>query len=443
MTKQLCAFVLILVLGYPVAAQQILQESQRARVVDELLKERLDSLLPVLMDRTGIDMWVLISREYNEDPVLRTMLPATWLNARRRTMLLFYRDADSGQMDKLAVARYNIGESIQSAWDKEQEPDQWKRLMELIRERDPKRIGLNFSADHNIADGLDKTDYELFMEYLPGKYKGRVTSAEALAVGWVETRTPREMALMSHLVEITHNIISEAFSTEVITPGVTTTTEVEWWMRQKVTDLGLETWFHPTVDIQRSAEKLEGHLYSFSDRPEDSVILPGDLLHCDFGITYLRLNTDCQQLAYVLKPGETRAPEFLREALKKGNQVQDFLTSNMKEGLTGNAILSNSLTQARSAGLRPAIYTHPLGSYGHSAGTTIGMWDAQEGVKSADGETYTLRPNTVYAIELNTTVRLDAWNRDIRVMLEEAGFFGPEGFRYVNGRQTELRLIPR
>ena len=266
-------------------AQQVLPVSERARVVDELLKERFESLLPELMDRTGIDMWILISREYNEDPVLRTMLPATWLNARRRTILLFYRDAAEGRIDRLAVARYNIGENIVSAWDKESEPDQWKRLIDLIAERDPDKIGLNFSQDFNIADGLDKTDYDAFMEYLPKKYRGRVVSAEALAVGWIETRTPREMALMGHLVEITHNVIAEAFSNKVITTGVTTTTEVEWWMRQKVTDLGLDTWFHPTVDIQRSAEALEDHLYSFSDRPENMVILPGDLLHCDFGIT--------------------------------------------------------------------------------------------------------------------------------------------------------------
>jgi Xaa-Pro aminopeptidase len=425
------------------ASQQVLPESERARVVDELLSERLDSLLPVLMERTGIDMWVLISREYNEDPVLRTMLPATWLNARRRTMLLFYREPETGRMDKLAVARYNIGESIQSAWDKDAEPDQWKRLMELIVERSPNRIGLNFSADHNIADGIDKTDFDAFMANLPGRYRDRVISAEDLAVGWIETRTEREMALMAHLVEITHNIIEEAFSTSVITPGVTTTTDVEWWMRQKVTDLGLNTWFHPTVDIQRTADKLEGHLYSFSDRPENSIILPGDLLHCDFGITYLRMNTDCQQLAYVLRPGEALAPEFLRDALSQGNKVQDILTSNMQAGRTGNEILAAALGEGRGAGLKPAIYTHPLGSYGHSAGTTIGMWDAQDGVMSADGADYPLKPNTAYAIELNTTVHLPQWKRDIRVMLEEAGFYGPDGFRYVNGRQTELLLIPR
>ncbi|MBT8285479.1 MAG: M24 family metallopeptidase, partial [Flavobacteriaceae bacterium] len=198
-----------------------------------------------------------------------------------------------------------------------------------------------------------------------------------------------------------------------------------------------------TVDIQRSNEGLVSHLYSFSGRPEDMVILPGDLLHCDFGITYLRLNTDCQELAYVLKPGETSAPSFLVEALKKGNRVQDHLTESMKEGLTGNEILSIALEKGRNEGLRPAIYTHPLGAYGHSAGTTIGMWDSQGGVMKDDGENYPLNTNTVYAIELNSTVHLPEWDRDIRIMLEEAGFFGPEGFRYVNGRQTDLLLIPR
>ena len=424
-------------------AQQILPENERARVVDEILEERFNKLLPNLMDDTGIDMWILISREYNEDPVLRTMLPAKWLNARRRTILVFYRDKKNNTIDKLAVARYNVGKSIQSAWDKEKEPNQWKRLMELIEERNPNKIGLNFSKDHNIADGLDKTDYDAFIDNLPKKYINKVVSAEQLAVRWIETRTEREMIIYNQLVAITHDIIAEAFSEKVITPGITTTTEVEWWMRQKVTDLGLETWFHPTVDVQRTSEKLVGHLYSFSGRPDDMVIIPGDLLHCDFGITYLRLNTDCQELAYVLKPEEKKAPDFLINGLKDGNRVQDFLTKNMIKGKTGNEILAKSLSDAKAAGLQPAIYTHPLGLYGHSAGTTIGMWDSQGGVMKDDGDNYPLNPNTVYAIELNTTITIPEWKRDIRIMLEEAGFYGEDGFRYVNGRQTKLLLIPR
>ncbi|MGB5819145.1 MAG: M24 family metallopeptidase [Saonia sp.] len=425
------------------SAQQILPEHKRAEVIDEILGERFNTLLPELMDVSGIDMWILISREYNEDPVLRTMLPSTWLNARRRTILLFYRNKAKNSVEKLAVARYNIGEHITSAWDKEKEPDQWNRLIQLIEERNPDKIGLNFSKDFNIADGLDKTDYDEFMQYLPKKYRSKVTSAEQLAVRWIETRTAREMVIYNQLVTITHDIISEAFSEKVISPGITTTTEVEWWMRQRVTDLGLETWFHPTVDVQRTSEALVGHLYSFSGRPDDTVILPGDLLHCDFGITYLRLNTDCQELAYVLKRGEQEAPLYLRNGLRDGNRVQDFLTKNMISGRTGNEILSESLQEAKEAGLRPSIYTHPLGAYGHSAGTTIGMWDSQGGVMKDDGENYPLNPNTVYAIELNTTINVPEWKRDIRIMLEEAGFYGKEGFRYVNGRQTELLLVPR
>ncbi len=424
-------------------SQQILPEVERSRVVDEILAERFDNLLPQLMDQTGIDLWVVISREYNEDPVLRTMLPSKWLNARRRTILLFYRNKAKNTIEQLAVARYDVGKNITSAWDKEKEPNQWKRLIQLIEERNPDKIGLNFSKDHNIADGLDKTDFDEFMENLPKKQHKKVVSAEQLAVRWIETRTAREMVIYNQLVDITHDIISEAFSEKVVTPGITTTTEVEWWMRQKVTDLGLETWFHPTVDVQRSEEGLVSHLYSFSGRPDDTVILPGDLLHCDFGITYLRLNTDCQELAYVLKPKEREAPKFLVEGLKDGNRVQDFLTTNMIQGRTGNEILAKSLKEAIAAGLRPSIYTHPLGLYGHSAGTTIGMWDSQGGVMKDDGENYPLNPNTVYAIELNTTITIPEWKRDIRIMLEEAGFYGENGFRYVNGRQTELLLIPR
>lgn len=431
----------LFLMGTHLHGQQVFSEKKQAEIIDDILADRLNNLLPELMDRTGIDMWILISREYNEDPVLKTMLPATWLNARRRTIIVFYRNKAENKLDKLAVARYNFGDNIISAWDKDQEPNQWKRLMQLIEERNPNKIGLNYSTHFNIADGLDKTDYDEFMMNLPDQYKSKLTSAEKLAIAWIETRTAYEMIIYDQLVDITHDIIEEAFSEKVITTGVTTTTDVEWWMRQKVTELGLKTWFHPSVDVQRSNETMGNHLYAFSNRPEEMVILPGDLLHCDFGITYLRLNTDCQEMAYVLKPNETQPPEFLREAFKKGNQLQDIFTSNFKAGKTGNEILSLSLSQAKAQGLKPSIYTHPLGSYGHSSGPTIGLWDSQQGVPGAGD--YQLFPNTVYAIELNTTVYLEAWKRDIRIMLEEAGFYGEDGFRYVNGRQLKLFTIPR
>lgn len=429
-----------LILFTTISQSQILDERERSKVTDQILSERFNELLPKLMDRSGIDMWVIISREYNEDPVLRTMLPSTWLNARRRTILVFYRDKQKDTIEKLAIARYNIGDNIESAWDKEKQPDQWKALVDIIQDRDPSKIGLNISENFGIADGLVKTDFDEFKAALPDDLESRIVSAEDLAVGWIETRTLREMVIFSDLVEMTHDIIEEAFSTKVIQPGVTTTDDVVWWMRQKVTDMGMETWFHPTVDIQRSKEELVDHITAFSDEKGSSVILPGDLLHCDFGITYLNLNTDCQQMAYVLKEGENSAPEFLENAFDKGNQLQDILTSNFETGLSGNEILSKSLNIAKGEGLKGSIYTHPLGLYGHSAGPTIGMWDQQGGVPGTGD--YKLYPNTVYAIELNTEVEIPEWDKSIRIMLEEAGFWGEDGFRYVNQRQRDLMLIP-
>lgn len=429
---------IIFIITFSTSAQ-ILSEREQAGLKDEILADRFNSLLPVLMDRTGIDMWLVISREYNEDPVLRTMLPALWLNARRRTILIFYRNKKENTIEKLAVARYDIGENITSAWNKELQPDQWQALVDIIIERNPKKIGINTSEYFGIADGLVKTDYDELFKSLPTDIQEKLISAERLAIAWIETRTQKEMELYKTLVQITHDIIDEAFSNKVITPGKTTTDDVVWWMRQKVTDMGLETWFHPTIDIQRSNEKLKSHIYSFTKADIEKVIMPGDLLHCDFGITYLGLNTDCQQHAYVLNENENKVPSFLSEAFNKGNRLQDIFTANFEEGKTGNQILLKSLSEAKTEGLQPSIYTHPLGLFGHSAGTTIGMWDSQEGVP-VNGE-YPLHRNTVYAIELNTTVPLLEWEKDIRIMLEEAGFYGKDGFRYVNGRQLAITVI--
>jgi len=430
---------LLFIINFSTAFSQILPERERATIKDEILAERFNILLPQLMEKTAIDMWLVIAREYNEDPVMKTMLPATWLNARRRTILVFYNNKEKNTIEKLAVARYDVGNNITSAWDQEKQPNQWQALVSLIKERNPQKIGINVSEHFGITDGLVKTDYDELLKALPDDLESKLVSAEKLAIAWIETRTPKEMALYNTLVEVTHQIIDEAFSNKVIIPGKTTTEDVVWWMRQKVTDMGLETWFHPTVDIQRNKEVLKSHIESFSKAKADEIILPGDLLHCDFGITYIGLNTDCQQHAYVLKDGETKIPSFLSEAFKKGNRVQDILTSNFVEGKTGNEILLKSLSEAKAEGLRPSIYTHPLGTYGHSAGPTIGMWDAQEGVPVAGD--YPLYKNTVYAIELNTTVNIKEWNKDIRIMLEEAGFYGESGFRYVNGRQQSIKAI--
>ena len=428
--------ILFLLVTVQINAQDILSLKERARVIEEIQKDRFDNLLPKLMEETGIDMWVIITREYNEDPIIKTLLPPTWLNARRRTILAFYYDKDEKNLEKVAIARYSFGKNIPSIWNKDEEPDQMKALVKFIEEKNPNKIGLNYSDHFALADGIVKTDYELLLDNMSNSLSKKVVSAEELAVRWIETRTEKEMIIYDQLVEITHGIINEAFSTKVITPGVTTTNDVVWWMREKVKKLGLKTWFHPTIDVQRNEVS---DLYAFDGESKFDIILPGDLIHCDFGISYLTLNTDCQELAYVLKPDETEAPEYLVKALEEGNRVQDIFTDLFEHKKTGNQILKEALEQGRNEGFRPQIYTHPLGTFGHSAGTTLGMWDSQGGVPFTGD--FPMNYNTVYAIELNTKVFIEEWNKDIRVMLEEAGVFEEKGFRYVNGRQTELILV--
>ena len=422
-------------------AQPVLAPREQAQVVDEILQERIEQLLPSLMQQSGIDMWVIISREYNEDPVLKTFLPATWLSARRRTMLVFYTHPDKKTFEKLAIARYNVGETIKASWNMEKFPDQWDALIDIIQSRNPQKIGINLSDHYGHADGLVHTEYAELMKRLSPAFQKKVVSAEKLAVSWLETRTPREMMIYPKLVQLTHELIAEAFSEKVITPGVTTTDDVVWWFRRRFQEMGLETWFHPSVDVQRNDPQDFEHLRSFSNRPKDQVIMPGDLIHCDVGITYLRLNTDIQQHGYLLKPGETDVPESIKKAFVRANRLQDILTGKFSNGKTGNQMLSEALAQAKAEGIIPSIYTHPLGFHGHAAGPAIGMWDMQNGVPGTGD--YPLKPNTAYSIELNAATDIPEWKKQVRIMLEEDGFWDGKTFRYINGRQTSIYLIPR
>jgi len=417
----------------------ILSMHQRAVVRDGFLKDRFETVLPEIMARNKLDMWIIIAREYNEDPVIRTMLPATWLNARRRTILVIHNPGKGQPLETYAVARYDVGEVFKKAWDPEAQPDQYKALADLIKTKDPKKIGLNKSEFFAQADGLTATEYELFKKALPREYQKRIVSAEKVAIGWLETRSAKEMEVYPDICRIAHDIIKEGFSAKVITPGITTTDDVVWWYRERIRDLNLITWFHPTVDIQRADKQDFNFLEAFSKDKADNVIRPGDLLHVDFGITYLGLNTDTQQHAYVLMPGESRAPNFLVKALGVGNRLQDILTVLFLNESTAYEMLLSTLKQAKEEGIKPQIYTHPIGYYGHGSGPTIGMWDKQEGVP-VNGD-YPLFPNTAYSIELNAKVHIKEWDKEVAIMLEEDALFDGKTCDYIDPRQTEMIII--
>ncbi|HAK12419.1 MAG TPA: Xaa-Pro aminopeptidase [Chitinophagaceae bacterium] len=441
MRKLLMVLVLVLLATITAEAQHVLTVREQSRVVDELLGERINQLLPKLMQEEKIDMWVIISREYNEDPVIKTFLPSTWLSARRRTILVFYNNVGTGNFEKLAIARYNVGEHIKAAWDVEKYPNQWDALTQIIQQRNPQKIALNYSTDYGHADGLTYTEQKDLMEKLSKEQQAKIVSAEKLAVRWLETRTDREMMLYPQLIQFTHQIIEEGFSEKVIMPGITTTDDLVWWFRQRIRNLGLDTWFHPSVAVQRNDPENFEHLRAFSNRPKDDVIRPGDLLHVDIGITYLRLNTDVQEHAYVLLPGERDVPESIKKAFAQSNRVQDILTSQFAAGKTGNQILKDALQQCAKENIMASIYTHPIGFHGHASGPTIGMWDMQKGVPGSGD--FPMHYRTAYSIELNSEYMIPEWKKKIRIMLEQDGYFDEKGFRYIGGRQTNLHIIPR
>jgi len=415
--------------GADTLGKKILPLRDRMTIYNEWLMKKLETMLPGYMDETGIDMWLVIAREYNEDPVIMSLLPEPNLYARRRTILMFHRKPEG--VERSAVYRYGFGDFYKGVWDPDKE-EQYECLARLIREKDPEKIGINVSNTFAFGDGLTHGEYSLLVDAL-GDYSDRLVSAETLCIRWLETRSKEELEAYPMLAELTHAIIQEAFSSKVITPGVTTVDDVQWWMRQKMLDLGVEMWFPATVDRQ-------GHGDSYEDKEKTGVIHRGDLLHCDVGFFYLGMATDVQQNAYVLKQGETDAPQGLKDALADANKLQDYHAEAMKTGRTGNEILKIALDKANKNGLKPSIYTHPLGVHGHAAGPTIGLWDQQDGVPGRGD--YPLHPDTCYAIELNAKRKVPEWDdQEVRMSLEQDAWWTGEKLVFMAGRQKKLHLV--
>ena len=438
-TRWLLAAAFAFVIAVPLLGQPaVLPERARPAAVNAMLKDRLDNLLPALMRETGIDLWVVINREYAEDPVYLTLVPEPVFAARRTTMLVFFdRGAEKG-VERLTVSRYPARGFYEAAWEGGDLDAQWKRLAEVIRERDPKKIGINVSRTWAFGDGLTHGMHERLMEVLDPALRSRVVSAEDLAVRWLEQRTPMELETYPQIVALARSVIAEAFSSKVITPGVTTTDDVAWFIRQRYADLGLPIWFMPYVNAQRPG-------LACADQPfcgTDGVIGRGDVLHTDVGITYLRLNTDTQEMGYVLRLGETDVPEGLKRALATGNRWQDLLTGAFAAGRSGSEVLAAAQSAVKKENIRASIYTHPLGFFGHAPGPTIGMWDNQ-GATKIYGD-WKIRPNTAYAIEGNVKVPVPEWNGQlVQIKLEQSAVFDGKSVVYLAGRQTEFHVVGR
>ena len=412
--------------------ERVLTHREQAPLQYKWIADRFSTVLPALMRREGIDMWIIVSREYNDDPVFRSMAPLTTYSSRRRTILVFFdRGGDRG-VERLSIGRFDYDGLF--ALERTLNDGQWDGLRKVVEARDPKTIGIDVSEQYSHADGLSANERDNLMKALGSKYAGRTKSAEMLAVGWLETKTAAESDAYRHVMRVAHQIIAEAFSNRVVVPGVTTNEDVAWWMRQRVAELGLGQWFHPTITVYR-----RGGLPS-PPPAGGYVIQRGDMLHCDFGIVYLGFATDTQHNAYVLRAGETDAPQGLKDGLKAANRLQEITLIQAKPGATGNQALRAARGQAVQEGLNPSIYCHPIGYHGHAAGPPIGMTDYQEGVPGRGD--YVFRPNTWHSIELNVKHKVREWgDQEVQFALEEDAALGDGGWDWIDGRQTVFYLI--
>lgn len=414
----------------------ILSPRERVAPENQLLLERLDTLLPKLMAEQQLDMWLVINREKAEDPIYFTLVPQPTFAARRTTMLIFHRLAD-GSVEKLTVNRYPLGAPFTAAWQGGSLEQQWQALAELIIAKDPQRIGINVSDEWPVADGLTSALHSRLKSVLPQPFHNRLVSAEQLVVRWLEQRTDTELAIYPHIVSLARSAIAEAFSSKVITPGVTTTEDVAWYLRERFSHLQLPVWFMPYVTLQRPGLTCEQDT-AFCG--QSGVIRRGDILHTDVGICYLKLCTDTQEMAYVLKADEQDVPEGLKAALATGNQWQDILTRQFVAGRTGNEILKATQQKAKAAGILSSTYSHPLGFFGHAPGPTIGMWDNQS-TTPVQGD-WPLYANTAYAIEGNIKQAIPEWQNQLaQIMLEQSAYFDGKQVIYLAGRQTQWHLV--
>lgn len=416
---------------------------EQAEIQQLWLRARLERVLPALMRRHGVQMWLIICREYNEDPVFYSLVSPTVFAARRRTIYVFFDRGEAKGVERLALGGGSNGGLYTVYRDPEVEgreiygEGQWALLRKLIEDRKPSTIAVNISHTHAFSDGLSAGEREKLETVLGPEYLKRVVRAENLALEYVSIRVPEMMPTYRKMMETVHSLISRAFSNEVITPGKTTDQDVVWWLRQQVNDLGLGTWFQPSVRVQKPASA--GVNLLAENAP--IAIERGDVLHVDFGITAMRLNTDTQHMGYVLKEGERDVPAGIRRALANANRLQDILMERMKTGRSGNEVLSDALAAMKAEGIKGTIYTHPVGDHGHGAGPLVGLWDRQEGVPGR-GDVLIL-PSTWFSIELQATTPVPEWGgKELWVGQEEDAAIDEAGrISWVLRRQTEYHLV--
>lgn len=418
---------------------KLLTWSQQIAVREKWLEQRHGMILR-MMRRHDIAMWIVVNEEFHDDPLTEYIAPPRPY-AGNRDFFVFI-DTGANGLRKIAITGF-AEENLKKFFESPDEPRPADVVLpELWQQYHPKKIALSYGARRGVQRSITKDTFDFISEKMGPEAAQHFVPAADLIEEYLITRIPDEFATYTDLVAMTDVLTFRAFSNEVITPGKTTLGDIRRWLYDQLALRGVGTWFQPDLRLQRKNMPNNTSRGFLAVSTESMVVQPGDVLHLDFGITYMGLNSDWQKMAYVLRPGEHDAPEGLKRALKNTNELQDALMLRAaRPGRTGGEVYNLAMEEMKRKGIEAKIYSHPIGNQGHGLGPSIDYRAAQRpdiGV----AQSKPLVKDTYQSIELNTATPVAEWDgQKVFVMMEDDAYLTDDGYKFFVPRQESWYLI--
>jgi Xaa-Pro dipeptidase len=415
---------------------KLLPWSQQIAVREQWLVKRHGMILD-MMRHNGVDMWIVVNEEFHDDPLTQYVAPPRPY-AGGRDFFVFIDTGDAG-LKKIAITGF-AEESVKKFFEAPDDPKPADKVLpEIYQQYKPKKIALSYSGHRGVTRSITHDTYKFMAEKMGPEAESHFVPAENLIEEYSDTRIPEEFATYTDMVKVTEILAQRSLSGEVIKPGVTTVGDVRRWLYDQLGERGLTTWFQPDLRVQRRGKPNETSRGFLAVSPEEVVIQKGDVVHLDFGITYMGLNTDWQKMSYVLRDGEQDVPEGLKKALANTNALQDSMCRNSKPGKAAGDVYNDVMADMKQQGIEAKVYSHPLGFQGHGLGASIDYRSAQ---RADSMPARKLRDGSYISIELNSVTAVPEWDgQKVFVMEEDPAYLTAEGWKFFVPRQTEWYVV--
>ena len=417
---------------------KVLPWSQQIAVREQWLAKRHQMILP-MMRKHGIDMWIVVNEEFHDDPLTQYIAPPRPY-AGGRDIFVFVDTGEAG-LRKIAITGFSE-ENLKQFFESPDEPRPADKVLpELYAQYKPHKIALSFGGRRGVQRSLTHDSYNYLADKMGTEATQHFVPAADLIEEYLNTRIPEEFATYQMMVRLTDSLTRRALSSEVIHPGKTTIGDVRRWLYDQLAENRVSTWFQPDLRVQRRSRKNDTSRGFLAVAPEATVIERGDVVHLDFGITYMGLNTDWQKMAYVLLPGEKDAPTGLKNAMKNTNTLQDSLTLRARPGRTAAEVYTQTMEEMKQKGIQAQIYSHPIGNQGHGLGPSIDFRSAQRTDIAASAAKPLLK-GSYLSVELNTQTPVPEWDgQKVFIMMEDDAYLTDAGYKFFVPRQEAFYLV--